>query len=127
LATSTRWALCLGGLLSLSQQILDACATHTPQIVSGNITKAAIAILTLGFGATSLSSGIGLRSVAVWLGIDHKGRNSLESRDAEVGSMQGVAIETRGDELTEALLSADEGSRPMAKTVRVKNSLRTLS
>jgi len=72
LATSTRWALRLGGLLSLSQQILDAYATHTPQIVSENLTKVAVAILTLGFRATSLSSEMGLGTVAVVLGMDRE-------------------------------------------------------
>jgi hypothetical protein len=126
LATSTRWALCLGGLLSLGQQILDAYATHNPQIVSGNLTKAALAILTLGFSLISLSSHMFFKSLAVMLGIggERWWREAPDSRNAEVGSTQ--AEEARGDELTEALLSADEGSRPMAKTVRVKNSLRTL-
>jgi len=72
---------------------------------------------------------MGLGSAAVVLGIGPEGRvrEPPECQDAEVGLKQEVADEVQGDELKEALLSADEGSRPiMVKTVRVKNSLRTL-
>jgi len=75
-ATSIRWALCLGGLLSLSQQILGAYATRTPQIVSENLTEAALA---MGSSATSLWSEMGLGSVAVVLGGVGPNRDEEES------------------------------------------------
>lgn len=70
--------------LPLNQQILDAIIIRAPQVISRNVPNSAIAILMMGFSATSLSSGMDLVSLAVvrWSGLEEW--KPLESQDEEV-------------------------------------------
>jgi len=129
LATSARGSLCLGALLSLGQQGLDTYVARSPGVITGNLTKAALAVLALGFSTASLCAGRGFGGGGL-AGVMGRGRGCGVREGGGSrgwGRAQEGADEAWGDELTEALIGADEGNRPMAKTVRVKNSLRTLS
>jgi len=101
LATSTRWALCQGGLLSLCHQILGTYATHAPQSIlephqGSPCYQKQDAGLQPNFTLVRdgpWERGGGAGSVAVVLGIGPVGRvrETLDCQDVEVGFLQEVA------------------------------------
>ena len=94
---SAQCALFCGGLVSVAQQTLDAAAARQWSIITGNLTKVLLGVLTAGFSAAVL-----LREHSSWV--------MLKELDRKNAAQQ-ATDEDRREELSQALIeNEDPGS-----------------
>ena len=91
---SAQSALFCGGLLSVAQQMLDAACARQWSIITGNLTKLLLGVLTAGFSAAVL-----LREHYSWVLL-----RELDRKNAA----QLATDEDRREELSQALIENEE-------------------
>ena len=91
---SAHCALFCGGLLSVAQQAVDAAGARQGSIITGNLTKLLLGVLTAGFSAAVL-----LREHYSWVML-----RELDRKNA----VQQTVDEDRREELSQALIGYEE-------------------